>query len=76
MVLENTAEVAGGAIYLSGMTGGILFEGLIYMSNSAVIDGRLYSTGSGTTVSGGGNETSDRNTNTCEVQTRAVSEVG
>ena len=42
---------------MSGVTIGIRFEGLIFRSNSAVIGGGLYSTGSGTAVT----EDEDRN---------------
>ena len=49
-VLENTAGVAGGVMHVSGVTVGILFEGSKFISNSALIGGELYSTGSGTAV--------------------------
>lgn len=47
----NTADVAGGAVFLSATGIGPTFNGTIFDSNSAQVGGGVFATGSGTTVS-------------------------
>lgn len=48
--VNNSTGIFGGATYMSGVTVGMRFEAVVFKSNSAIIGGELYLTGSGTAV--------------------------
>ena len=47
---ENYAGIAGGAVYMSGVCLGLRLEGARFTSNSALIGGAVYTTGSGIAI--------------------------
>ena len=51
--VNNSAAVAGGAVFISGADIGPVFNGTHLVSNSAQVGGAVYATGSGTTETAG-----------------------
>ena len=47
---ENSAGVAGGGVYISGVNLGLRLKKTEFISNSAIIGGGVYTTGSGTAI--------------------------
>lgn len=50
LFLGNTAEISGGAVFISSTGVGPKFTGITFVSNSAQLGGGVYATGSGTAV--------------------------
>lgn len=76
---ENHAGIAGGGVYMSGVSFGPLFKATKFDSNSAVVGGGVYTAGSGTAAVGDEDEDLQKNPtifNGCEFKGNKATTTG